>query len=348
MYPQHQVPIITSARACTKAIQEILQHPIVALDCEGVNLSKRGKLCLIQIATPKRVYLFDVVKGGDKLFFDKGLRLVLENRKILKIVHDCRRDSEALYYQYGIYLRGVWDSQVAFAILSQLKGTKTPYPVGLNTLFRVCGVEGNQFKDSVKHAMSAMKNFWEVRPLSRMMVDYAAGDVKSLLNVYSMITADLTLHAHGYDFKKMIEEYSKQYVLMNICEDGSGTDTDSSDGEYDGATVKTTSYNLYGIKFWDEDIGLGSREVFEEYKFYEKAYIASTASQHTTSQCQEDAEFYGFDDSVEAEAAEVAASYGKPDAERNNFAHKITYADGHQFQFKQHERESYYVRRRYY
>ena len=54
MYSQHQIPIITSTRACIKAIQEILQYPIVALDCEGVNLSKKGKLCLVGYASTLR------------------------------------------------------------------------------------------------------------------------------------------------------------------------------------------------------------------------------------------------------------------------------------------------------
>jgi len=352
MYIQHQIPIISSARACFKAVQEILQFPIIALDCEGVNLSKDGKLCLIQIATPKRVYLFDVLKGGDRLFFEKGLRFLLENKKVLKIVHDCRRDSEALYYQYGIYLRGVWDSQVAFAILSQLKGSKTPYPVGLNTLFRVCGVEENQFKDSVKNAMSAMRNFWEVRPLSRMMVDYAAGDVKSLLNVYSMINAELTLHANGYEFKRMIEEYSKRYTLMHInVAEGEGAGGGAEAGD-DGA-IQKGSYNLYGIKLWDDDIGLGSKDVFEDYRIYEKN-ADNTVSQRVTNMPQEyspvDRRRMEYDSSSgsehELEKSEIGWSkteYYVRGERSNGYTARIVYADGHQYQ-----KPRYYERGRYY
>lgn len=76
----------------------------------------------IQVATPKKVYLFDVLKGGDRLFFDRGLRYLLESTKIMKVMHDCRKDSEALFFQYGVTLRGVWDSQIAYTVLSQLKG----------------------------------------------------------------------------------------------------------------------------------------------------------------------------------------------------------------------------------
>jgi exonuclease 3'-5' domain-containing protein 1 len=76
------------------------------------------------VATPKKVYLFDVLKGGERLFFDRGLRYLLESNKIIKIMHDCRKDSEALYFQYDVTLRGVWDSQIAYAVLSQLKGVR--------------------------------------------------------------------------------------------------------------------------------------------------------------------------------------------------------------------------------
>ena len=147
MFNPNPIPLITSTKACIKAIQEIMAFPVVAVDCEGVSLSKEGKLCLvcyfiivnvhfvslliviivvccaqIQIATPKKVYLFDVLKGGDRLFFDRGLRYLLESTKIIKVMHDCRKDSEALYFQYDVTLRGVWDSQIAYTVLSQLKG----------------------------------------------------------------------------------------------------------------------------------------------------------------------------------------------------------------------------------
>lgn len=229
-----------------------MAFPVVAVDCEGVNLSREGKLCLIQIATPKKVYLFDILKGGDRLFFDKGLRYLLESNKIVKVMHDCRKDSESLYFQYDVTLRGVWDSQIAYSILSQLKGFKTPYPIGLNTLLKACNSEENKFKDMVKSAMTAMPNFWEVRPLSRMMIDYAAGDVANLLRVYSMLNTELNSCARNYDHTRIIEDYSIEYLEMNILEK-------VQDRSVNGA--------LYGIEIWDQDIGFGPRDdgIFDDY-----------------------------------------------------------------------------------
>jgi len=259
--------LITSARACLRAVQDILHYSVVAVDCEGVNLSKSGKLCLVQVATPNKVYLFDILKGGDRMFMERGLLAVLENDRILKVMHDCRRDSEALYFQYGVCLRGVWDSQIAYAVLAQLQGYKTPYPIGLNNLLRSCGCEENAFKDSVKFTMSAMKNFWEVRPMSRIMIAYAAGDVSFLLRAYDAMLHDLSSFFAGYNFERMIRFYSNQYIETYV----------SSSGPVDpvvqevcpAPSVPLSSLSFYGIKMWDSDMGFGLRgEVFTEYAVY--------------------------------------------------------------------------------
>jgi len=246
-----------------------MTFPVIAVDCEGVNLSKDGKLCLIQVATPKKVYLFDILKGGDRLFFDRGLRYLLESNKVVKVMHDCRKDSEALYFQYDVSLRGVWDSQIAYSVLSQLKGFKTPYPIGLNTLLKACSCEENKFKDMVKSAMTAMKNFWEVRPLSRMMIDYAAGDVSNLLRVYSMLNNEFQSCGKNYDFNRIIEDYSIEYLEMNIMDKPGDKETNG----------------LYGIGIWDRDIGFGPKEdgVFEEYDcFCAQSPDTSSSSEPST------------------------------------------------------------------
>jgi len=177
----------------------------------------------------------------------------LESNKIVKVMHDCRKDSEALYFQYDVTLRGVWDSQIAYTVLSQLKGFKTPYPIGLNTLLKACNSDENKFKDMVKSAMNAMPNFWEVRPLSRMMIDYAAGDVANLLRVYGMLNNELQAHSKNYDYHRIVEDYSIEYLEMNIMEK-------AVERAVNGAS-------LYGIEIWDSDIGFGPKDdgIFEEY-----------------------------------------------------------------------------------
>lgn len=56
---------IEKLEATTKFLQK---QQLIALDCEGVGLSREGKLCLAQIATDNVVFLVDVLALGDKTF----------------------------------------------------------------------------------------------------------------------------------------------------------------------------------------------------------------------------------------------------------------------------------------
>jgi hypothetical protein len=40
----------------------------------------------------------------------------------VQIIHDCKRDSEALFFQFGIKLHGVFDTQIAYSLLEELQG----------------------------------------------------------------------------------------------------------------------------------------------------------------------------------------------------------------------------------
>ena len=46
-----------------------------------------------------------------------GLYLVL-NRKIVKVVHDCRQVSDTLYHEYGVQLENVFDTQAGHVVFS--------------------------------------------------------------------------------------------------------------------------------------------------------------------------------------------------------------------------------------
>lgn len=85
-------------------------HKVICLDCEGVRLGRDGSLCLIQIATPLHVVIFDITCLGASVF-DAGLRAILENPNVLKIFHDVRCDSDALFHLHQTTLCNVFDTQ---------------------------------------------------------------------------------------------------------------------------------------------------------------------------------------------------------------------------------------------
>jgi exonuclease 3'-5' domain-containing protein 1 len=75
-----------------------------------------ARLCLLQVSTGTKTFIFDVCALGEQVF-SCGLKEILESERIIKVFHDCRYDSDALWWLYGIRLRNVLDTQVAFRIL---------------------------------------------------------------------------------------------------------------------------------------------------------------------------------------------------------------------------------------
>ena len=82
---------------------------MIGFDCEGIDLSRGGAISLVQIANEDHSYLLDVLgcnRGDEKVLW---LKKILEG-VIVKVVHDCRMDSDALYHQLGITLNHVHDT----------------------------------------------------------------------------------------------------------------------------------------------------------------------------------------------------------------------------------------------
>lgn len=85
---------------------------IISLDCEGINLGIKGELTLIEIGTVRgEAFIFDVLTCPD-IITEGGLKALLENDKVIKVIHDCRNDSVNLYSQFKVLLRNVFDTQV--------------------------------------------------------------------------------------------------------------------------------------------------------------------------------------------------------------------------------------------
>lgn len=89
------------------------ERVVISFDSKGVNLGVKGQLTLIEIGTLRgEAFIFDVQQCPDMLV-DGGLKTLLEDDNIIKIIHDCRNDSFNLYSQYNILLRNVFDTQVS-------------------------------------------------------------------------------------------------------------------------------------------------------------------------------------------------------------------------------------------
>jgi len=87
------------------------RNTLLAVDCEGDSLSRKGALTIITVATEEKVYIFDVLKLG-QVVFSSGLGEILEDKSREKLTFDCRQDSDALWHQFKVKLNGVLDLQL--------------------------------------------------------------------------------------------------------------------------------------------------------------------------------------------------------------------------------------------
>ncbi|KAF7830493.1 exosome component 10 isoform X2 [Senna tora] len=138
---------------------------VIGFDCEGVDLCRTGALCVMQLAFPDAIYLVDAIEGGQMLM--KACKPALESTYITKVIHDCKRDSEALYFQFGIKLNNVVDTQGLDVGISYVE------------------------KEEVRVLLRKDPKFWTYRPLSELMVRAAADDVRFLLYIYQRMMEKL-------------------------------------------------------------------------------------------------------------------------------------------------------------
>nr|XP_033808567.1 piRNA biogenesis protein EXD1 isoform X2 [Geotrypetes seraphini] len=166
-------------------IHHFKSQNVIGIAAEGLNLCRNGKLLWLQVATRKHVYLFDILILGARAFRN-GLQTVLEDKNILKVIHDCRSLSDCLSHQYGIVLSNVFDTQIADVLLFS-KGTGGFLPHCISTLEEnlIHYLEMSPGKVSfLKHrqcAVQADPSLWLVRPISPLLLKVLALEVVYLL-----------------------------------------------------------------------------------------------------------------------------------------------------------------------
>lgn len=175
---------------------------ILALDVEGVDLSRAGcsffydrvrsttfdrtsthagTCALVQLAVPlgegAQCFLFDVLgkpKQDPMICFLRG---ILESGSVLKIIHDCRMDSDALHHLLDITLANVHDTSCWHGKLTG------KCDANLNDLLQGNGLAPNIVRDNGIYESNPA--FWTTRPLTEKMVTWAAGDVELMFKVHA-------------------------------------------------------------------------------------------------------------------------------------------------------------------
>ncbi len=188
---KHILRIIRTSQEARALGDQILSvNRPIALDCEGVRLGRFGRLSLLQLflgENPKQFVLVD----GTSLGSIQGLEPVLASKNLLKIMHDCREDSAALFHQFGTRLGGVVDIQVANLILQREK-REILHQNGYSDLCeKYLGKQSNENISQMKEKMLDDPLLWHKRPLSKELVDYALNGVEHLIPLWSHLSREL-------------------------------------------------------------------------------------------------------------------------------------------------------------
>lgn len=150
------------------------QAPVLALDTEFVRTSSLvPKIGLIQLNAGQGIALVDPLQITDW----QPLAALLADPELIKLVHSCSEDLEALAAIGLTEIHSLFDTQLAVELIGW--GTSVGYAKLVEQLT-------GQVLDK-----SESRTDWIARPLSETQLDYAANDVDFLLPLYPMILEKL-------------------------------------------------------------------------------------------------------------------------------------------------------------
>ncbi|XP_072478836.1 piRNA biogenesis protein EXD1 isoform X2 [Notamacropus eugenii] len=197
------------------AMLHIKKQSVLSVAAEGVNLCRHGKLCWLQVATSSRIYLFDIFVLGSRAF-NNGLQMVLEDRKILKVIHDCRWLSDCLSHQYGIVLSNVFDTQVADVLqFSMETGGFLPHCISTlqESLIRHLKMSPKcvSFLDDKQKMVQENPEIWFMRPLPPSLLKVLALETTYLLPLRLLLLDEMMS-----DLTALVDAY------LNTYREGSG------------------------------------------------------------------------------------------------------------------------------
>jgi len=146
---------------------------VIAFDLEADSLHHyREKVCLVQIAVSRDVFLVDPLAVPDL----SPLGVVLADPAIRKVFHGADYDIRSLYRDFSLEVLNLFDTMFACQFLGEKE-------VGLAAVLKKrFGVELDK---------RYQKADWSRRPLDEGMVAYAAADTSYLVELYGLLSSDL-------------------------------------------------------------------------------------------------------------------------------------------------------------
>jgi hypothetical protein len=218
------------SRELTKAFEDT---EVVALDVEGVDHGRNGNISLVQLAvSPNKCFLLDLLNKTKDDPLVNWLRVILDSKDIVKIVHDCRMDADAFRYQLEIELSNVHDTSCWHYTIT---GSEWD---GLNRVLSVNGI-----KENANHDNSVYKKdhtFWATRPLTAQMIERAVGDVTRMFELRASQTSKSSPKI-DMEAKALSDAYLNAARTANV--EYAVVENSSKD-------VPAPKFNIFGLRKW--------------------------------------------------------------------------------------------------
>ena len=192
--------LVDSDKNLINLLSKIEEYTEIGLDTEFIRESTyRPILALMQIALPNNeIYIIDPVKITKRDIINK----FLTNPKIIKIIHSSKQDLEALYSYTQAFPVNIFDTQIAFNFLSEKSN------VAYSALVKsVCDVDIKE---------GSWRTNWLKRPLSDEKLQYAADDVRYLIQIKNNLERHLNRTNRLSWFN---EEQDNELKISNIIID---------------------------------------------------------------------------------------------------------------------------------
>ena len=155
--------------------QELINKPYLGVDTEFRRTTKDNmRLALLQVNDEEEVYLIDSI-----LIEDPGEHVsFLFSDSVIKILHSCKEDLEAIYSWTRKEMTNIFDTQVANSFLDG------DFTIGYQGLVKQeLGITLNK---------NETRSNWIRRPLSDSQLKYAALDVEYLIHLYKLQKEELS------------------------------------------------------------------------------------------------------------------------------------------------------------
>tara|TARA_B100002052_G_C15884387_1_gene600874 strand:+ start:563 stop:1726 length:1164 start_codon:yes stop_codon:yes gene_type:complete len=173
-----------------KSLDLLQDKKIFFIDTEFVNNKNCDELCLLQISDGENCLVIDTLKLNDTA----KLASTIASKGSVWIIHACYEDLRYLINYLNIdSLPKIFDTQIAWGMNNAETYISLSYLVA--TLLNI----------KIEKKYQAID--WTSRPLNKEYLDYAAGDVKHLPEIYKLLNEELIRNNKSHIFESVMDDF---------------------------------------------------------------------------------------------------------------------------------------------